>query len=720
METRVTGRSDEAALSAGYWHIIWRRRWLIGLFVVVTTAVVAVGSVLMTPVYEATVVLHVREQRPSILGGDLSSVAPLSSREDINTQAEILKSRSVLGQVIAELGLSAAPEGSTAVRETRTAREALDRLRRDTSVRQVPNTRLIHLSARSTDPELAARIANSIARVFIDKNVESKRAEANAVLSFVSGQVEQVRSALGSTEDELLAYKKGERIGILDQEARLMVERLAQLEASAQEAAVAVDVLDTRIAAILAQSGTGAPVLSTGAAGAPDVGPLRERLAALHTELAALEADKGGSSARIAGLREQIDSLRAQVRLQLQSAMGSGSTGALGTAIQMQLAEYESQRVVLTARQDALRSLIRSYERDIDRLPAQEIALIRLERTQRVNNELYAALMRAKNEAQVEAASQISNADIIDTAIPPLDPVRPRKSQNAAVALVASLVLGMLLALFLDTLDQTVQTEEEIRRHLSASILGVIPRFKNGASRRNGRSSGARSLFFNKSGADPGVAESFRMLAASLRLLDAKGELAAVVVTSPAPGDGKTTIAANLALALAAQDARVVLVDADFRMPRVHEVFGVSRSPGISDVFLRGAGCSEVVRHIDGPTPLDIVTCGPPLAAGTEVAASSRMAAVVNELKKSYDRIILDVPPMVGASDAVILASVADGALLVMRLGQLDRRLLRRTTELLANARVRVVGGVLNGVNPRGAGYGHYYHYHYASRTREG
>ncbi len=677
----MTSHGEEAAFSQGYWHIIWRRRALIGVFVTVVTAGVAVGSFLMTPVYEATVVLNIREQRPSILGSDLGGgFEPLSSREDINTQIEIIKSRSVLEKVIAALHLGGTPVGATVVRQREAAREALDRVRRDISVRQVPNTRLISLSARSTDPDLAAQIANAIAAVFIDKNVESKRGEANAVLAFVSGQAEQVRGQLNRTEEDLLAYKKGERIGILDQEAKLMVERLAQLEASTQEAQVGVEVLDTRIAAILGTSGTTRPPLAADAA--PSAGPVRERLTALQAQLARLEADKTDRSAEIADLTAQVDSLRGEVRSELQSVLGKGSAGALGTAIQMQLADYESQRVVLKARQEALGGLIKLYELDVDRLPVQEIALVRLERTQRINNELYAALMKAKNEAQVEAASQIANADIVDAAIPPLDPVRPRKQQNIAVALIASLVLGMILALVLDALDQTVQTEEEVRHGLGASILGIIPRFRaNSGPRRNGRSGETRSIFFNGHETDPGVTEAFRMLAANLLLLDGKGEASIVVVTSPAPGDGKTTVAANLALALTAQGSRVVLVDADFRMPRVHEVFGLSRTPGIANVFLQGSSWRDVVRTIAGPVPLDVVTSGPPLAAGTEVAVSSRMAAVVRELKQSYDRVILDVPPLVGATDAVVLASGADGALLVVRLKQLDRRLLRRTRE---------------------------------------
>ncbi len=712
----MTSHGEEAALSPGYWYIIWRRRAQIGIFTALVTAVVTVASFVMTPVYEAAVVLNIREQRPSILGTDLTGgFEPLSSREDINTQIEIIKSRSVLEKVIAALHLGDAPAGAPAVRQREAAREALDRLRRDMTVRQVPNTRLISLSVRSPDPELAASVANAVARVFIDKNVESKRGEANAVLAFVTGQVDQVREQLNKTEDDLLAYKKGERIGILDQEARLMVERLGQLEASSQEAQVGLDVLDTRIGAILGTAG--AQGLPLAAETAPGAGPVRERLTSLQAELARLEADKSDHSSQIADLRERIDTLRGEVRSELQSVLGRGSAGALGTAIQMQLAEYESQRVVLKARLEALDGLIKTYESDIDRLPVQEIALVRLERTQRINNDLYAALMKAKNEAQVEAASQISNADVIDAAVAPLDPVRPNKQQNIAVAVVAGLVFGLLFALVFEALDHTVRTEDEARRSLNASILGIIPRFKEWkAPGRNGRDHGERSIFFNGENSDPSVSEAFRMLAANLRLLDAKGEAATLVVTSPAPGDGKTTVAANLALALAAQRARVVLVDADFRMPKIHGVFGMSRSPGLSDVFLHEAACSDVVRRVDGPVPIDVVTSGPPLAAGTEAAASSGMEAFVSELKRSYDRIILDVPPVVGASDAVILASVADGALLVMRLGQLDRRLLRRTGELLANARVRVIGGVINGVNPRDMAYGYYYY----ARRREG
>ncbi len=717
--------SEDGLTLEDYWNTIWRRKWMIGLFVFATTLAVLIGSFLMTPIYEASTTLHIKGQKPSLLGGDFlgPGISGLSTKEEINTQIEILKSRSVLEEVITKLGLIEKFEIKKELGEGERPQSALNKLIKDISVRPITNTSLIRVSISSKDPVLARDIANSISQTFIERNVESKRGEANAVLAFVSVQVDQVSERLKIAEEELLKYKEAEGIGILDEEAKLRVSLLAQLESSYQEAKVAREILDTRIAAVLSQIG---PAVSTdgplaGVSNNPAVRRMQDQLTEVQMELARLEGGSYSDNQRVAAIKARIDSLKREIQVEIARSMRSGKSTAVDSALHMKLAEYESQNVVLAAQQDALRNLIKVHEEDINKLPAREINLIRLERARRINDELYAVLMRAKNEAQIEAASQIGNIDVIDPAVTPLKPVRPKKKENVIIGLVASLLLGIILAFLLEYLDNTVKTEDEVKRLLGIPILGIIPRFDiNGQKIGIKRGHKRADLFalITKDNPKSPISEAFRLLRANLHFVDLDKELKTIVVTSPIPGDGKTTVAANLSITLAAQEEKILIVDADFKIPAIHTIFNLPDSPGITNILSEGTSYQSVIHKVDGVGNLDILTSGSIPPNSSELLGSSRMKELIDELRDGYDRIIFDVPPVLVATDAVDLASSLDGTLLVLRFGEIDKRAMKRMRDLFDNAKIKILGGVLNDVDTRDRMYGYNYYYYYETAEK--
>jgi tyrosine-protein kinase Etk/Wzc len=691
---------------------------MIVLFVVVTSLTVLVGSFLVTPTFEASTTLHIKEPMPSLLGSDLlgTGLSALPIKEEINTQIEILKSRSLLKQVIEQQELL----DKYAIRKELSAGQrlqaALARLRKDLSVANILNTRLIRISVRSPNPELARDIANSISRAFIERDLQSKRSEANAVLAFVSEQVEQVSERLRSAEEELLRYKEGQRIGVIDEETKLKVGLVAQLESSFQQAKVERAVLGARISAILGQLGPGAR--GSGALGSASVNPtvarLQDRLTEAQLELKRLESGLSTEAQRTAELKERVNSLERQILEEITLNARSVRSAAVDSTMQMQLAEYRSKDVILEAQEKALRSLMAVQEQEISKLPAREINLIRLERARSINDELYAALMKAKNEAQIEAASQIGNIDVVDAAYTPLDPVRPNKVQNLIIGLLVSLLLGLSIAFLLEHLDHSVKSEEEVKKILGMPVLGLIPRLEpNGNGHRPKGSNRSRSLLVTKDEPRSPIAEAFKLLRTNLHFLNLDRPLRTLVVTSPLPGDGKTTIAANLAIAFASQAEKVLLVDADFRVPAVHRIFGLPDSPGIMDALLAGSDFRSCLRKIEGVEGLDILTSGSILPNSSELLGSSRMKGLIETLKTAgYERIIFDVAPLLAATETVDLASGQDGILLVVRLGEVDRRLLNRIRELFQHAGIRFLGSVLNRVDVRDRRYGYGYYYY--------
>jgi succinoglycan biosynthesis transport protein ExoP len=718
-------REDQHTLE-DYWKVVWRRKWLVGLFVLITTLATVGVSFLMTPIYEASATLHLKEQKPSLLGGDFlgSGVTGLSTREEINTQVEILKSRSVLEKVIKDLDLIEKFEVEKELPEAERFQLALDKLRADISVRPVANTRLIRVTLSSKDPELARDMANTISSAFIERDVESKRGEANSVLAFVSGQVDEVSERLMTAEEDLLRFKEAEGISILSEEARLKVGLLAQLESSFQEVKVERDVLNARIAAVLSQMGPAVSAESplADASTNPAVRRIQDRLAEAQMELARLEGQPSLDSQRVTEIKAQIESLKSEIQIEIESILTSGGSPAVSSGLQMRLAEYESQNIVLAAREDALGNLINVHEREINKLPAREISLVRLERARRINDELYAALMRAKNEAQIEAASQIANIDVVDSAVTPLKPVRPRKTDNGIIALVVSLLLGVVLAFFLEYLDNTVKTEDEVRKLLGIPIIGIIPHFdldghRDGRVRRNRKAE--HFALVSKEDPESPFAEAFRMVRTNLQFVDLDKGLRTIVVTSPIPGDGKTTVAANIAIALAVHEEKVLVVDADFRIPAIHKIFDLPGSPGVTNILSEGRGYQSVIHKIEGVVNLDVLTTGPIPANSSGLLTSSKMKKLIEELKENYDRVIFDVPPVLVATDALDLASILDGTLLVLRLGEIDRRAVRRMRDILDTAKIRILGGVLNSVDVRDNRYGYGYYYYYQTAERK-
>jgi len=473
-----------------FWKIIWRRKWVVGLFVLSVMAAVTMGILVLTPIFEASATLHVKEQMPSVLGTDFwgTGISDLSPATEINTQMEILKSSSVLMDAIATPGLALRFVPKADLGDDERLRLAVESLKKSLSVTSVTNTRLIRVAVRSKDPELAMQITNAICRAFIKRNVESKRSEANAVLAFVSDQVSQVSASLDRAEEDLLRYKQTEHITILADEAKLKLDRLAELESQYQQVKLDRQILQARINGVQRLNPNKAALESV--ADTPSVKALQDRLTAVESDFSRLKP--GDPSAEL--LRQQADSLERDIQAEIERALEAEKGEPANSVLQLQLAEYTSRDIILSAQEEVLRKQIAVDEADISRLSTQEINLFKLERARRINDELYSALMKAKNEAQIEAISQIGSIDVIDPAVIPIDPVSPRKRENLIVGFLLSLLMGVCFTFLLEYFDNTVKSEEEAKKLLGIPLLGHIPKFQtNGsltAKKRNGGNSG--------------------------------------------------------------------------------------------------------------------------------------------------------------------------------------------------------------------------------------
>lgn len=319
-------------------------------------------------------------------------------------------------------------------------------------------------------------------------------------------------------------------------------------------------------------------------------------------------------------------------------------------------------------------------------------------------------------ESQLWQASQLNNVRIMDYARTPGFPIRPNKKQNAALGLLVGIFLGGGLAFFLEYMDTSIRTIEDIEKYLSWSVLAIIPRFEQTIK---GKTSGSEIQPVVSKFSKSASAEAYRTLRTNIQLANLDNPPKFLVITSAVPLEGKSTTAINLAVVLAKKEGKVLLVDADLRKPTIHKILHLDNSSGLADLIVNNSELAASVKQSKDIDNLWILTSGSVPSNPSELLGSSRMKTLVEQMKKEYEYVILDTPPLISVSDSAILASQADGIIMVIRPGKVKGEIGRRTKELLERIGTPVLGCVFNGIEPSHRNYYYYYNYYAGSEGEE-
>jgi len=736
--------SNEPSLQ-DYWRVIWTRKWIVILTVVVITGSAVAFSFLQTPIYEASTTLHLKEAKDGPGQIDMfGGTSFLSAETEINTQVEILKSRTVMEEVAHRLFSSLTTQeekgGKSGESPSQDKLEPLseiaERLRKkNMSVTHIRETRLITVTVSHYDPEMAQLISNTITEVFIERDISSRRRESTVALDFLSGEAGKTEENLRQAEENLKRYKEKEGFAELSGKAKLVVERLSKLESEHEGTRISRQELDNRLSEIRSQlkKVDKVWVSSTYISDNPVVQMLRTRLTDLEIRYAQLSREFSSDDPQVTHVRAQIEETKKELKSKVQTVV-AGKTETISpiyTELYTRLVSYETEVNALRAKEDALGSLVAKYENEVNRLPHQELTLARLERERQVNGELYAILVKARNEAEITSASEIGTIEVVDPAPKPNTPVKPKKKQNALIGSISGLMLGALFCFLLERSDKTIKTEDEVKKLLNLPILGVIPRVgAQGPS--GGRYSYRRSERTKRKEIKASIleesrtpvelitrdlpksptSEAYRVLTTNLQFAELERKLKTLMVTSSIPLEGKTSVAINLAIALTSARSRVLLVDADLRFPMIHRTFKLDTVPGLADVLTGLESPEWVIHGVEGVDNLDILTSGSVPPNPSELLRSSRMKELVSETQKEYDKVLFDCPPVLGLADAPILSTNVDGVLLVVGANEVERDAVQKAKESLEKVRARILGVILNKVEPEHSGYGEYYYYY--------
>jgi polysaccharide biosynthesis transport protein len=683
--------------------LIVQRRWIpaVGLFgVVVTLAFLYTFS--LKPSYKAEGSLLIRTNRTSSLTGLGEAIGRLDSLTTTNnpleTQAKIVTSVPVIQETIRSLNLKDSKGESFTIQD----------LTNKLKIENAKGTEILQISYADKDPDLAAKVVNQLMKVYIKNNIEANRAEAVSARKFILEEIPGTETAVREAESTLRKFKEEHKIITLEAESELAVQTISSLEQQIYQAQAQLVYVTAQSQKLKNQASIDSQQ-SVSFASLSQIPGIQQVLAQLQETQNLLTVEQTRLQAKhptIINLQEKIVALKSLLEGRIEQAtvtneqvsMGNVQIGELRQNLIQDFARTEAQRVGLVEQINTLSNEWSTYKQRVNVLPRLEQAQRQLERKRKAAQTTYEALLTKLQEVQVAENQNIGNARVISPALVPDQSVGSGKAMIIAGGGVFGVMLGVVAAFTLDLIDRSVKTVKEARELFQYTLLGVIPSVS-----KNGKKSSYPSLdqqiprVIGRDIPHFPVGDAYQMLQANLNFLSSDKKLKAIVVTSSVSKEGKSEVAANLAVTMAQLGRRVLLVDADMRHPVQHRIWEMTNAVGLSNVIVDQATLDAAVQEV--MPNLYVLPSGVVPPNPVALLDSKRMAALVACFAENYDFVIFDTPTLAGTADAAVLSKFADGILLVVRPGVINYASANAAKEFLKHSGQQVLGMVINGVN---------------------
>src|SRR5580692_8352130 len=720
-----------------YLRVLLKRKWTVLACLFTVFSVVAIASLKMTPVYEASGSIAINKPDSSLGNFNNSTTFNIDYYDptDLETEVKILQSDLLALQVVKDLGLDRRPEFGGKIPTSSSSLDlAPDPLQADPSrtsallanfrgnlkVMLAPNTKIIEVHFRSPDKDLAANVVNTVMSTYTENNFKSRFDSTMQAEDWLSKQLVDLQMKVETSQEKLVRYQKEHEILGIDEKQNITTAKLDELNKALT--AAESDRMDKESVYRLVQSGdvetVASAVSALDAAGAGIqsasslLGSLRSKEADLKIQAAQLNTQFGPSYPKLAQLNSQLKEIDAQILQETKKVAG----------------EVRGQYMAAVQRESLLHDALEKQKQEENKLNESAIDYSILKRDLDSYRQLYEGLMEKMKEAGVSAGLKSNNFRIVDVARVPTGPIEPNIPRYLAFAFILGLTSGVGLAFLQEGLDNTVRTAEQAQMISGLPPLGMIPlparTAREGANPKRlmiATSSKEAVEMVAQSRPHSQMAESYRALRTSLLLTNLGAPPKVIIVTSALPQEGKTTTSMNTALVLAQKGVRVLLIDADLRRPSIHKILGMGPRSGLSNVLTGGATLEQAITPTSILPNLFILPAGTPPPNPAELLASSNMRDVLERLRNEYDHVVVDTPPSLSVTDAVVLSPRADAVVLVIRSGQTTKQALRRSRDILAQVNAKVVGVLLNAVDLSSPDYYYYYEYKgkYASYYRD-
>ena len=698
------GAEEESIKLREYWDIIVKRKWAVLTFFAITVIAVMTATFITTRIYRATLTLQIEQQdtKAMALPGALANEQfVFESPEFLQTQYELLKSDTLAQRVIEQLNLVAAPQpeqkspgwldtllGDNARKTENPEPEAgnglMSGLPGELSVVPVRNSRLVRINFDSPDPQLAARIANTIAVAFINLNLERRMEATSYARTFLEERLQQIKVKLEDSEKQLNAFTRREGIVKPDEkqqspETQVLGEFTSAL-AKAQSERIRAETLY--------QQARGGDAAS--AAAVVDNALVQE----YKTRKSKLEGDyqeglktyKPGYP-KMQQIESQIDELQAKINQEIKATIGAlkaNYDAALAQEILLAAKLKESKQTVLGGQDSNFQYNL--LKREVD-----------------TNRQLYDSLLQRYKEIGVAGGVGTNNVTVVDKAKVPGFPFKPRLTFNLMIALFIGLAGGIALALLLEHLDDTIKLPDDMEKFLGLPVLGIIPATK--------RADNAELALAENADQRSAFAEAYRSLRTALQFATPEGMPKVLLLTSTTVGEGKSTCALSLAMHIAQTGKTVLLIDSDLRKASLHTKLGIVNDSGLTNYLAGNAQPVDITRQTEIPR-LFLMSSGPLPPNPAELISSVKMVALLKLATEKFDQVIIDGPPVLGLADAPLLGSLAEATVLVVGYGTTSRQFAQTSVKRLRGTRTRLIGGILNRVSSghRSYGYNSYYY----------
>jgi len=704
-----------------YLRVLYRRRWIaLPVFLVIFVSSV-INTVRTTPLYEARAELLIEKD-----GSKVPTINDLFQQQEgwyndefYQTQYKMLQSRTLARNTISSLKMWNRPDfdggvpqqggfsirgaimsgagaiarlvkpAAQAARSARPADETaeqsaiIDEFLGRLTVVPIRNSRLVDVKFVSASPQMSARIANALANEYIQQNLETKFLASKQANDWLSERAAEQRTKVEQAEAALQAYKERNDAVAVDDRQNIVAQRLGDLNAAVTKAKTDRLAKEALYNQLMATASSGA-IDSFPAVMANDyVMKLKSELADLQRRRAQMAEKYGDKMPQMTDVASQIQTTEAKLKVETDKIVASVR------------AEYQAA----LQNERSLANALESQKNEAYSLNRKGVEYSVLQRQAESERQIYDSLLQRTKETGISGEWKTGNVRVVDQAETPRAPILPKTGRDLTLAFLLASLVGGGLGFVFEYLDNRIKSPQEVKAYLDLPFLGMIPTLAKDSD---------RALLNNGVPAD--FAESFRSVRTSVLFSSADEGAHKLVVTSSGPGEGKSLIATNMAVALAQAGQRVLFIDGDMRRPRDHEIFGETQEPGLSNVLTGNSKPTDAIRTSTIPN-LAVLPSGviPPNPA--ELLASKRYQEFLAAVQTEYDWVVIDSPPVLAVADAAIQANNATGVLFVVAADRTTRQAARAALEQLRAASAKVVGVVLNGVNVRRNPY-YYSHYY--------
>ena len=661
-----------------------------------------------------------------------------NNKNYIDNEIEILKSKTTFVLAVKELVKDTKNHNIHLLRDRKnlnsdsTIYKIAAKLSKATSISNKRNTDAINISVTSHDYNEAALLTNIIVQVYKDRDLKWINNEMSHLKNFLIEQLKLKDIELNEIEVRLKDFQEEEKIFSLDANSKSLLESLTSFETEYNKLIIKQKISQENENQLNEKLTNEEQNILDQIVNTPNqtINKIRLEMSVLEGEKISISSKYGNNHSAVLDLEKQLKNLEESLKIETERMLDLGVYSAdpllYRQSIMDSIISINVMKVSLESQIDAYYNMVENYNEKLGELPDKLLEFTRLERERIIHAETYSFMSQKLEEARIGEASQLDKIRVVDKGVPNNVPIYPDKKLNILLGLIFGVSMGLGVALIIELLDNTIKSIEQLERR-GLSILTMIPaigkqinnkKTKKYSIKNSNVEKLQRRLITHEDPKSP-ISEAYRGLRTSLMYSKNEDNCNIILVSSPGPGEGKTTTIANLAITYANLGKRTLLIDSDLRKPVIHKVFNVDKTPGLTSYLTQDEKLSSIINKTDIEN-LEVITSGVVPPNPSELLDSKKMNSFIKEIKNEYDVVLFDSPPLIAVTDPYVLLKHIKQFVLVVRAGVTERGGLNRVLTAIKQSNLEVTGVVMNAMKEEhsyGAGYYYnYYQYYYAEK----